>query len=126
MKWPTRRNSLLDRLSRSLRARGLKWVDVHEIDGYYTSRSLRARGLKCYCPPYAYYYTMSRSLRARGLKFFKRKDKNSVIFVALFTGAWIEIIDFYDGGSVIVFFFIFFFLFIILIHVSVNFAYFYF
>ena len=54
--------------SRSLRARGLKFVDRENESG------------KC----------VSRSLRARGLKSVGSRPKRRRSQVALFTGAWIE------------------------------------
>ncbi len=56
-------------MSRSLRARGLKWTGAITVDMLYKSRSLRARGLKLYLA-----YVLI-----------------ELFTVALFTGAWIEI-----------------------------------
>jgi len=102
-------------MSRSLRARGLKWACEGNFLRLVKSRSLRARGLKCDFiailnypdqrralygrvdwnnPIIASYITAftSRSLRARGLKYRTCRTKSTCCRVALFTGAWIEIV----------------------------------
>jgi len=56
------------------------------------SRSLRARGLKFDAGRLIILLPRSRSLRARGLKCNNHQDHLPSGSVALFTGAWIEII----------------------------------
>ena len=99
-------------MSRSLRARGLKQLELDRKNNCLKSRSLRARGLKLAWLALYVSLTLSRSLRARGLKLGRackvnahyesrslraRGLKQSLLVsyrfgscVALFTGAWIE------------------------------------
>ena len=78
--------------SRSLRARGLKQLELDKKNKCLKSRSLRARGLKPVLFCLRFPGGWSRSLRARGLKRFSLHPLECYFHVALFTGAWIETI----------------------------------
>ena len=81
------------RLSPSSRGRGLKFKIVYSLIMNFVSPSSRGRGLKCDFFIYKALRTASPSSRGRGLKSQAVSGCSDLHNVALFTRAWIEILQ---------------------------------